>query len=405
MNRNIFFSIVVLFAASASAQVITYDTCEFQRVTHAMRVDKTYCSGMHTLQAIFPYMQSNHYQVVKNPVVFSDGSVRDNDRGPNKYIGYDLHTPELSQMDDIFLLGMRFDVAPININVNFDAIDTIYPYNLESLEYVDNTGAVTNCILPHHPLIDSVAAIIWGQSTDIIDYARRCYEYTASHLSYLNSNTGLHSLQDIINNGGGDCGNFCSFYISLLRNRNIPSRHVVTVLAQDNYHVWAEFYLQGYGWIPVDPTYKNSDPQGDYFGHKNSEHYVTALDIELTNYRYGENTEPMQLQLMQLLWWCWWTYDPCTNYDFTFYIHREPITDGIDDMGRDMGRVYPNPTSGMVRVDMEGVDRIEVYDLAGRRVKCVEGSNMVDMSALPVGVYTLRVSAHGEMQVRRVVRH
>jgi hypothetical protein len=48
-----------------------------------MKVDKTYCGGMHTLDAIFPYMQTNHYQVVRNPKVFSGGQVRDNAEGGN----------------------------------------------------------------------------------------------------------------------------------------------------------------------------------------------------------------------------------------------------------------------------------------------------------------------------------
>ena len=30
----------------------------------------------------------------------------------------------------------------------------------------------------------------------------------------------------------------------------MPARHVIT-----KGHAWAEFYLQDYGWIPVDPTF------------------------------------------------------------------------------------------------------------------------------------------------------
>ena len=324
MKKSIFFAALSIILCTASAQVIVTDTSDFQRVKHFLRFDKTYCSGIHTLQAIFPYMQSNHYQVVENPVVFSGGAVRDNNEGGNKYIGYNLHTAQLRQLDDVFEIGMAFDVATININVNFNAIDTLYPYDTTSIEYLENTGAVTTCILPHHPHIDSVANILWGQSSDIIDYARRCYEYTATHLDYLNANTGLHSLQDIIDNGGGDCGNFSSYYISLLRNRNIPSRHVVAVMGIDNYHVWAEFYLQNYGWIPVDPTFKHGNPAGNYFGHKNSPHYITTLGIELTNYKFAPNAEPMQLALMQLLYWFWWAYDPCTSTNSDFLVERFP---------------------------------------------------------------------------------
>ena len=347
--------------STAHAQVIVTDTSTYQHVKHYMKVDKTYCGGMHTVDAIFPYMQSNHYQVVKNPHVFSGGQVRDNAEGGNKYIGYSLHTPELEQLGNVFEIGMDFDVATININVNFDAIDTIYPYDTTSKEYKENTGDLTDCILPHHPHIEAIANELWGQSNDIIDYARRCYEYTATHLNYLDANTGIHSLQSIIDNGGGDCGNFSSYYISLLRNRDIPSRHVVAVMGQDNYHVWAEFYLQDYGWIPVDPTFKHGDPNGDYFGHKNSPHYITTLGIELTDYKFAADSEPMQLQLMQLLYYMWWCYDPCTSTEFNFKIVRENIKTESITIGKSGKASYCGDKS----LDFSYSDEVKAYIATG----------------------------------------
>ena len=347
--------------STAHAQVIVTDTSTYQHVKHYMKVDKTYCGGMHTLDAIFPYMQTNHYQVVRNPKVFSGGQVRDNAEGGNKYIGYSLHSPELQQLGDVFDLGMSFDVATININVNFGAIDQIYPYDTTSKEYIENTGDLTDCVLPHHPHIEAIANELWGQSNDIIDYARRCYEYTATHLNYLDANTGIHSLQSIIDNGGGDCGNFSSYYISLLRNRDIPSRHVVAVMGQDNYHVWAEFYLQDYGWIPVDPTFKHGDPNGDYFGHKNSPHYITTLGIELTDYKFAADSEPMQLQLMQLLYYMWWCYDPCTSTEFNFKIVRENIKTESITIGKSGKASYCGDKS----LDFSYSDEVKAYIATG----------------------------------------
>lgn len=323
-KKLLFLASLALSAGLAYAQVIVTDTSNFQRVRHVLRVDKTYCSGMSHLKAILPYMQSNHYQVIENPVVFSYGTVRDNAEGGNKYIGYDLYSSQLSLLGNTFDVGMEFDVATININVDFDAIDSIYPYDVTSSEYTENTGSLGTCVLPHHPHIDSVSNILWNQSTDIIDYARRCYLYTATHLNYINANSGLHSLQDIIDDGGGDCGNFSSYYISLLRCRNIPARHVVTVMGVDDYHVWAEFYLQNYGWIPVDATYKNGDPAGDYFGHKNNSNYVVTLGAGLTNYHFEEYDDPVQIMLLQQYYWYWWYNNPCSNAEFNFVVQRQP---------------------------------------------------------------------------------
>ena len=42
------------FTRKVNFDVIVTDTSSFEHVVHFMRVDKTYCSGMHTLEAIFP---------------------------------------------------------------------------------------------------------------------------------------------------------------------------------------------------------------------------------------------------------------------------------------------------------------------------------------------------------------
>lgn len=411
MKKFILFISIFLCASNLMAQdlgngitrkvnfdVIVTDTSSFEHVVHFMRVDKTYCSGMHTLEAIFPYMQTNHYQVVKNAKVFTGGEVRDNAEGGNKYIGYSLHSAELQQLPNVFDVGMSFDVATININVNFDAIKTIYPYDTTSREYIENTGDLTECIQPHHPHIDSVANVIWAQSSDIIDYARRCYEYTASHLKYLDANTGIHSIQTIIDKGGGDCGNFSSYYISLLRNRDIPARHVVSVMEQDNYHVWSEFYLQDYGWIPVDPTWKNGDPQGDYFGHKNNSYYNTTLGIELTDYRFAKDSEPMQLVLMQLLYYGWWAYDPCTSYDFNFMIQRSPIDDSGDTGVRTLAEEGVSVYTRGNRIIVRGAEKqqVQAFDLSGRLV----GNGNNGIIVVPKdGVYMVKVGCHAARKV------
>ena len=61
----------------------------------------------------------------------------------------------------------------------------------------------------------------------------------------------------------------------------------------------------------------------------------------------------------------------------------EPTVCGLD--------LYPNPTTGMVRVAGEEVECIEVYDAAGRLCTLVHTSSTADLTALPAGNYLLRV--------------
>ena len=45
--------------------------------------------------------------------------------------------------------------------------------------------------------------------------------------------------------------------------------------------MWAEFYLENYGWIPVDVTYKNLNPTGDFFGKYDGNGIVVTREVEL----------------------------------------------------------------------------------------------------------------------------
>ena len=63
-----------------------------------------------------------------------------------------------------------------------------------------------------------------------------------------------------------------------------------------------------------------------------------------------------------------------------------------------------NPTSGLLSVEGEGVCLVEVYDLASHRVLAAEGAGSIDLSALPDGVYYVRV-VHGRgVSVGKVVK-
>ena len=73
----------------------------------------------------------------------------------------------------------------------------------------------------------------------------------------------------------------------------------------------------------------------------------------------------------------------------------------VDEMNVTM---YPNPTKGLLNIEGEGVVRVEVYDLGGRRVRSVEHVRSIDMSALPSGVYYVRVVLPDGIAVEKVVK-
>lgn len=72
------------------------------------------------------------------------------------------------------------------------------------------------------------------------------------------------------------------------------------------------------------------------------------------------------------------------------------MVDAVDEMDVSTISLYPNPASGVTHI--EGVEAAEVqaYNALGQLVKTVRGSNEVDVSGLPEGLYLLRITdGHG----------
>lgn len=80
------------------------------------------------------------------------------------------------------------------------------------------------------------------------------------------------------------------------------------------------------------------------------------------------------------------------------------ILQGIQEVGDGMINVYPNPTSGKVKVDSDDVTRIDVYNTNGQLVKSVSGNNVVDITLLPSGIYTLKVATRKSSFVCKVIK-
>jgi len=76
---------------------------------------------------------------------------------------------------------------------------------------------------------------------------------------------------------------------------------------------------------------------------------------------------------------------------------------GLEELGQCVS-VYPNPTSGVVRIEGVEADEVWVYNALGQVVKTVRGTNEVDLGGLVDGVYMLRITdVDGRSHLVRVV--
>ena len=107
------------------------------------------------------------------------------------------------------------------------------------------------------------------------------------------------------------------------------------------------------------------------------------------------------------------TYSTSGNYTYTtqtvagcdsvITLHLT-VTNGIDDIEAAELSLYPNPTTGKVTFTAEDVVKVEVLDLYGRKVATFENTNVIDLSNLSAGAYTLRVTLPEGTAVRKVVK-
>ena len=98
--------------------------------------------------------------------------------------------------------------------------------------------------------------------------------------------------------GVGNCTDYHSYFISLNRTLKVPARfHMGFSIPQtdegtiEGYHCWADYFIDGEGWYPVDISEADKNPdKKDYFFGTVNEHRVDMMigrDFVLDEYNNG----------------------------------------------------------------------------------------------------------------------
>ena len=100
-----------------------------------------------------------------------------------------------------------------------------------------------------------------------LDKARAIYDFVTTKMTLLEAagalpGAGLGNLKFTLNQSKGDAADIATAFVGLCRAAGVPARNVTGVLIPtlvkqgqiDTFHHWAEFYLDGVGWVPADPA-------------------------------------------------------------------------------------------------------------------------------------------------------
>lgn len=199
------------------------------------------------LQFVYlPVPPSDDYQEISN-IAAPGGELFDNPGARQKYARYTITNPDPEVGIEVTL---EFDYIPRGSEFSQAVVKEVLPYNTGSELFKAYTARYDGYIDTDNVTLRKASDRLWKRSANAYDYARKCFDYVIDTFNFIPSDR-RRTISELVASRDGDCGNLSSLFITLLRCKQVPARKVIVPN-----HVWAEFYLEGQGWIPVDPTFK-----------------------------------------------------------------------------------------------------------------------------------------------------
>lgn len=152
--------------------------------------------------------------------------------------------------------------------VDFDAISPLHPYDKDRELYKQYTRAEPPYFDIEHEKVVRAADALAADAANDIEFARLAYHHVLENIKYNTAGRPpTHPLDDMLKKMSGGDYHAGSYFVTLLRRRGIPARNVAAMRVSGEQKQWQEFYLEGYGWIPVaiNLTQRDAEPSS-FFG-------------------------------------------------------------------------------------------------------------------------------------------
>lgn len=170
------------------------------------------------------------------------------------------------------LKGLRpkqqFNIT-IKRNATVSSYDELIPTRTNS---VINTE--TSVFLSPAERIDSDDPELIAKAKEVTENETTDYKKAQAIFEYVNVNMSYDESSSFANKGSlsalknmkGVCEEFTTLFVAMCRAVDVPARAIEGYRVEDDFsgdtllgkklinHVWAEIYLEDYGWVPVEPT-------------------------------------------------------------------------------------------------------------------------------------------------------
>lgn len=213
----------------------------------------------------------------------------------NRIAYLEIPPAQLRQPSEIVL---QFDVARQAYRVDLadpSARSTLAPAQLARYLQPDR-------LVPTSGMIADLARQQTAGADTPLEKARAVYEYVIRTMRYDHEGTGWGRGDALYacTARHGNCTDFHSLFIAMVRSVHVPARFEIgfplpahqTEGTIASYHCWAEFWLDGVGWVPVDASeaWKTPALHEFFFGglDANRVRFTYGRDLELTPRQSGE---------------------------------------------------------------------------------------------------------------------
>ncbi len=222
-----------------------------------MTVDLSAHGSSEAARVWIPYPVSNANQTVTHIKI--DGTMTSSGVYTEKQFSSPMLYAEWEKGIEKRTLTFTFDVTRLELKrASFPAAEAAW----DPADYAPYLAATR--LGPVDGEVKALADSITREETTVLGKAKAIYDWTCEN-TYRNPDTkgcGFGDVYRLLQEPGGKCADISSIYVALARAAGVPTREVFGIRQgkkeqQDItkwQHCWAEFYLPGHGWVPVDPA-------------------------------------------------------------------------------------------------------------------------------------------------------
>lgn len=215
-------------------------------------------------------------------VKFSVPPKRDFTEGGDRYVVFEFKAPDIPQE-----VIIEAEVEIFKSGLSAQKMRKKVPHDPDALNYLGSGRFIT----PQEPLVRSIAESLKGENPE--STVKAICTYLATALTYKRTQPGRQGCLATLEKKTGVCSDYSDLMVAMCRANGIPARvsggHVINGdfipgWDKEEGHVWVDVYLEGYGWVPFEPTRSNpknwnSFPANyiytahDYYNPKVSTHF------------------------------------------------------------------------------------------------------------------------------------